>query len=130
MENTYKDIAIKALEEIKSAFFDLAVVSNDEKIGEVFGNSSATDIGSHLEDFEFGEVSNMVSEWCDRMMDALSEKVYTTYAPDTDITFIMKEAHDRNCETLECIGWYHGEPNEIDTETYSYGNMKATYMKF
>ena len=130
MENTYKDIAIKALEELKSAFWDLAVVSNDEKISEAFNNSSATEIYSDIFTRSFDELNGTVSEWCDRMIDALSEKIYTTYAPDTDITFIMKEAHDRNCETLECIGWYHGEPNEDDTNTYSYGNMKATYIKF
>lgn len=44
-----------------------------------------------------------------------AEKIYTTYAADTDTTFIMRE----DADTIECIGWYHGEPDEESTRIYS-----------
>lgn len=53
--------------------------------------------------------------------------IYTTYAPDTDTTFIMEdtERSDGTTET-RVMGFYYGSPNDEDTERY-YGSLKAVY---
>ena len=52
---------------------------------------------------------------------------YTTYAPDTDIQFIMIDTY-KNGEIIstECVGWYHGEETEEDNEYFT-GKLKGTY---
>lgn len=131
-----KDIAIKALEEFKSAFMDIAELVGDcdlPELGKAFNNSQATEIYSDIFNKSFDEL--YIPAWCDLMIRAISkaETVYTTYAPDTDITFIMKDTEKfasdptRIVRTTECIGWYHGEPDEDLTKLCANGNMKATY---
>ena len=53
---------------------------------------------------------------------------YTTYAQETDMTFIMQDTVDVDNEvrSTECIGWYHGEPDDGDTEQFK-GKLKAEY---
>lgn len=57
------------------------------------------------------------------------KKIYTTYAPDSDTTFIMEDTRDKddNWISLECIGFYAGEPNIKDTEFYAHKGVKATF---
>jgi len=55
-------------------------------------------------------------------------KIYTTYAPETDMTFIMKDIAEENIlVSTECIGWYHGQPEEALTTVYA-GSLKAEYL--
>lgn len=55
-----------------------------------------------------------------------SEK-YTTYAPETDMTFIMLDVYDGDeLKSTECIGWYFGSPNEKDTSIFC-GSHKAEF---
>lgn len=56
----------------------------------------------------------------------MKEVIYTTYAPDTDITFIMKEITNNNIITVEVIGFYYGEEDQVNTELYI-NNLKATF---
>lgn len=53
--------------------------------------------------------------------------IYATYAPDSDITFIMCETIEgENAKSIEVIGWYWGEPNSESTEAFI-GNLKAEF---
>lgn len=57
-----------------------------------------------------------------------TEKIYTTYAPETDMTFILRDIIKGNdLKSIECIGWYYGKPNEKDTEQFI-GSMEAEYL--
>ena len=51
------------------------------------------------------------------------------YCKNTDTTFLMEEIYDEKDELrrLTCIGWYAGEPNQHDTEFYSYRGVVARY---
>ncbi len=53
-----------------------------------------------------------------RILDGTETKA--VYSPEADITIIMKYLYS-NGELIaeEVIGFYHGEPNDKDTETYS-----------
>ena len=54
-------------------------------------------------------------------------EIITTYAPDTDITFILIETYQNEDPiSTEVVGFYYGQPNEEDTERYI-GNLKAEY---
>lgn len=58
-----------------------------------------------------------------------TQVLYGAYCPDYDLTFVMRDEW-RNGDTLlstECLGWYHGTPNEADNKTFSEGRYKATY---
>lgn len=54
--------------------------------------------------------------------------IYTTYAEDTDITFIMKDVYKSEDEvsSTECIGWYYGTEDEELTIMNS-GKLKAIF---
>jgi hypothetical protein len=53
--------------------------------------------------------------------------IYTTYAPDTDITFIMQDTTlNGETATTRVVGFYHGEPNDAATERF-YGKLMADY---
>ena len=41
-------------------------------------------------------------------------EIYTAYAPNNDITFIMRDTYHFNgeLESTAVIGWYYGEPDE------------------
>lgn len=72
-----------------------------------------------------------VWEVVDATTDALHANyiiLYTTYAPDTDITFIMRDeySHSENLISTECLGWYHGEADDELTQNYI-GKLKAEY---
>jgi hypothetical protein len=57
----------------------------------------------------------------------MKETIYTTYAPDTDITFIMKDVqYDEGYVSTEVMGWYFGKEDEKSTKIYS-GSLKAYY---
>lgn len=63
----------------------------------------------------------------DENMEIRRKEIYTTYAPDTDITFIMADEwyYDEVMST-ECVGFYFGEPNSSDTDRYV-GKLKARF---
>lgn len=54
-------------------------------------------------------------------------EIYTAYAPNTDMTFIMQDTYEGDeIKATECIGWYHGEPDDKSTKTFI-GKLKATF---
>lgn len=58
----------------------------------------------------------------------MKKEIYTTYAPDTDITFIMEDTYNKDNELIltEVKGFYYGKPNEENTEM-CYGDLKADF---
>lgn len=56
------------------------------------------------------------------------KEIYTVYSPEGDMTFIMEDIYDADGEPLsaECVGWYHGEPDDESTQ-YFIGKLKAEY---
>lgn len=55
------------------------------------------------------------------------KEIYTVYAPNDDITFIMCDTtEDGETGSTEVVGWYYGEPNDEATATFT-GKLKATY---
>ena len=53
--------------------------------------------------------------------------IYTTYASDTDITFILADVIEQDeIISTEVLGFYYGSPNDADTENYI-GKLKATF---
>ena len=54
-------------------------------------------------------------------------EIYTTYTPETDMTFIMKDIY-KNGEIIstEVKGFYYGGATEENTEEF-YGKLKAEY---
>lgn len=55
--------------------------------------------------------------------------IYTTYAPDTDMTFILQdimEEVDGDIQSTECVGFYFGEPDDEATKEFI-GKLKAEY---
>ena len=52
----------------------------------------------------------------------VSRKIYTAYAADTDMTFIMEESSTDNGHGIvtktRVAGFYYGEPQERLTEKY------------
>ena len=58
----------------------------------------------------------------------MREEIYTAYAEQHDITFIMKDTFDRygNPYKTEVIGWYYGEPDDESTRQFS-GSLIAEY---
>ena len=54
-------------------------------------------------------------------------EIYTTYAHDTDITFIMEDVwNGEELVSTEVKGFYFGEPSEENTKTF-YGGLKAEF---
>lgn len=53
---------------------------------------------------------------------------YTVYQPEHNLTFIMQDKWlGDDIKSSECIGWYHGEPNEECTAKYATRDMLAIY---
>lgn len=54
--------------------------------------------------------------------------IFTAYAAETDMTFIMMDTLDADGEvkSTEALGWYYGGPNEEDTEKFI-GKLRAEY---
>ena len=54
-------------------------------------------------------------------------EIYTTYAQDTDITFIMEDVwNGQELVSTEVKGFYFGEPCEENTKEF-YGGLKAEF---
>lgn len=54
-------------------------------------------------------------------------EIITTYAPDTDITFILRETYEgEEFVSTEVVGFYYGEPNDYSTSEFI-GKLKAEY---
>lgn len=55
-------------------------------------------------------------------------EIYTAYAPNNDITFIMRDTYHFNgeLESTAVIGWYYGEPDEENTRQFI-GDLVAYY---
>lgn len=59
----------------------------------------------------------------------MTEELYTAYAPNCDMTFIMRDVYDGETpKSTEVVGWYYGEPNDEATECFI-GKLKAKYTK-
>ena len=58
----------------------------------------------------------------------MDKMIYTTYAEDTDTTFIMEDVCDNDGDLIstEVKGFYYGKPNEEDTKLF-YGDLKAIF---
>lgn len=61
----------------------------------------------------------------------MKTKIYGTYAPDTDITFILKDTFNEEemCVSTEVVGFVYG--NEVDNEALlirEAGKLKAEYQ--
>lgn len=59
---------------------------------------------------------------------AVKEDITAVYAPEGDMTFIMKETwtEDGELVSTECVGWYYGEPSDEDNLAFI-GKLKAMY---
>ena len=65
-----------------------------------------------------------------RREDIITTEYVTNYCSDSDMTYIMKIEYIGNfMATQECVGWYHGEPNDIDTKNFN-GKLKAEHCCF
>lgn len=53
----------------------------------------------------------------------MKEEIYATYAQSDDSTFVMKATYndDNSIASIECVGWYCGEPNDDATQQFSHG---------
>lgn len=50
------------------------------------------------------------------------------YCEAHDTTFIMQaEFVDGEPKSIECVGWYCGEPNDDDNNRYAHTGMKNEY---
>ena len=57
----------------------------------------------------------------------MKKELFSVYAPNHDMTFIMEETTDRGeLISTECVGFYYGEPTQEDTQ-YFKGKLKATF---
>lgn len=58
----------------------------------------------------------------------MQEEIYTAYAEDNDMTFILKDTLDNDGTPYrtEVIGFYYGEPDEDNTRQYM-GDLIAEY---
>ena len=45
--------------------------------------------------------------------------IYTVYAKNDDMTFIMEEKHLKKERTLSVVGFYFGPPDDIATNEYT-----------
>lgn len=57
-----------------------------------------------------------------------SKELLEMYVKEYDITFIMEDIRiDGEPKSMECVGWYHGEPEAEATKQFANRQMKATY---
>lgn len=58
------------------------------------------------------------------------KRIYDVYSKEVDMTFIMENTYDADGELLstECVGWYHGEPDDESTAHFI-GKLKAEFLK-
>lgn len=59
----------------------------------------------------------------------MKTEIVATYAPDTDITFILREIYEENGDPVstEVVGFYYGEPFEKLTDEFI-GKLKANFI--
>lgn len=106
---------------------------------EHFGQHGEADLTYMLEDCETATLAEYVhlkdemENLCGYDMEIVDdfeteiEVFFTTYAPETDMTFIMKEVgKGADVLTTECVGWYYGKPDDKTTELYT-GKLIAKY---
>ena len=57
-----------------------------------------------------------------------STEIVTNYIPDEDITIVWQLLYvgEENIQRT-LVGWYHGEPDERSTETFSHLGVMAQY---
>lgn len=57
------------------------------------------------------------------------EEIIDTYAPDTDMTFILREIYEENGDPIstEVIGFYYGKPSDELTKEFA-GKLKANFI--
>ena len=61
-------------------------------------------------------------------MNTTKETIYPVYAKNWDMTFIMLDITDgEELKSMECVGWYFGEPDEKSTEKFI-GKLKAEFI--
>ena len=61
---------------------------------------------------------------------AIVEEIVATYAPDMDMTFILRETYSDEQNiwiSTEVVGFYYGEPNNDLTQQHV-GQLKAVYI--
>lgn len=61
---------------------------------------------------------------------AIVEEIVATYAPDMDMTFILRETYSDEQNiwiSTEVVGFYYGEPNNDLTQQHV-GKLKAVYI--
>lgn len=118
---------IEAFNKMQDAYMEIGEHLEDPDLVKAF--EDAGDLYSRIFRTSFDNIP--MQGWCGSIIRALEKlecsSVYTAYSPKTDLTFIMRETISVDKVTTECIGWYYGEPNEEDTETFSDGCMKSTY---
>lgn len=57
-------------------------------------------------------------------------EIFTTYAPNTDMTFILRETYsdkEKEWVSTEVVGFYYGEPDDNSTQRFI-GKLKASYV--
>lgn len=59
----------------------------------------------------------------------MKKEIYGVYSNEADMTFILEDVYDDDGEILstECVGFYHGEPNDEDN-AYFTGKLKAEFL--
>lgn len=59
----------------------------------------------------------------------MKTEITDTYAPDTDMTFILREISDENGDPIstEVIGFYYGKPSDDLTKEFA-GKLKANFI--
>lgn len=64
----------------------------------------------------------------EKLKPTVTEYITAVYAREADMTFIMRETWTEDGEPVatECVGWYHGEPDEGATMDFI-GKLKAEY---
>jgi hypothetical protein len=61
-------------------------------------------------------------------MENVSDVIRVTYIPSEDVTIIWRDLYvgDNIAET-SIVGWYHGEPHDDATATFSSNSLTARY---
>lgn len=59
----------------------------------------------------------------------MKKELYSTYAKNDDMTFIMEDTYNEDGEIIstECVGFYFGEPND-ESNTQFKGKLKAEFI--
>ncbi len=76
------------------------------------------DLMEDVEDFSVNVVAHRVLD---------GDEIETAYVPDMDMTVIVKYTYRNGAAVAEqIVGFYHGEPNDHDTEYYTGKGTVAT----